>query len=665
LQANGIYRLYATKGTSGNGSPNLLVRMTALGGNLANTVGVGAPSINLSAFQAGAPNHVWTLLGYLTNTTTTPSITFAYVSGAAATTGGRWYMDAIRFENLDACTGVAPLVEVNGPIAEGQTNVTVAGAAFGVAEVVVYAEREATRFEIGRSNTPPGFLDSGLSVITSPLAKGDRLTATVTKTNSTGAACTSQPAADAPIVGGGANPRLYLSLGVFNNPAFAGPIGAEALTYTERYWLRATDTVDGAFATAPVGGVELVPSECWQTVHFSWATDACLDWTTSSPLTETNRFVALERLVFAIGEADSGPFDIYVDSIMNGDTVIEDFEGHADGERYRLVEPGSAAVPTPSATFLGNPNSCRISQLQAFDGTNSSRVQWQFKDTNPIRWAGVLFAATAGKRYPQVDTTKPVTLKILVLPVGVTNARKFNGTVGEITNSSPFQAYGTNLLGVPVSGAGNYSYRWTWSDGDLTNNPTERTYTVDGSLAGRSVGGLYSVTVDDGNCAETRSIAFPVPIITNQPVNAIINQGSTQAVLTVGADGRFAIGYPLFYQWRATGVDRSHQTNATLWITNVSAADAVSYDVVVTNSYGAVTSTVATVTVVPAGSLPFLSHSQPDTSHITFTWSNGIYNLAWASHPTGPFTNILYGATSPHTVSIGTDRERYYRLVAQ
>ena len=663
LQTNGTYRIYATKGTSVNGSPNLVVKLTAQGGSLATSGGVAASSINLTTFQSGAPNNAWTLLGYLTNATTTPTLNFAYVSGTAATTGGRWYMDAIRFENLDACTGVAPIVEVDGPIAAGQTNVTVFGVTSVGKAVAVFAERGTNRFEIGRSNNPTGFFNSRLTVTTSPLVKGDRLTATFAKTNSAGTTCTSQPAADAPIVGGGANSRLNVALGIFGNPAFVGPIGAETYTYTERYWLKATDTVGSAYGTAPVGGVELVPSECWQTVHFSWDADRCLDWLTSLPVTETNRYAAIERLAFAIGDDDSGPFDIYVDSIMNGDTLIENFEGHADGERYRLVEPGSAATPTPSATFLGHPNSCLISQLQAFDGTNSSRVQWQFKDTNPVRWASVLFAATPGKRHPQVDTTKPVTLKILMLPVGVANARKFNGNVGEITNSSPFQAYGTNLLSVPVSGSGNYSYHWTWSDGDLTNSPTERTYTIE-SPAGRSVGGRYFVTVDDGSCSETRYIVFPVPVITNQPAPAVVPQGSTQSVLTVGADGRFPSGFPLHYQWRTAGVARPNQTNATLWITNASAADVTNYDVVVTNSCGAVTSVVVSVKVVPVGNQPLLSHSQTDARHISFSWNNGLYYLAWAGSPSGPFTNILYGATSPHTVTIGDEGERYYRLVA-
>jgi len=65
----------------------------------------------------------------------------------------------------------------------------------------------------------------------------------------------------------------------------------------------------------------------------------------------------------------------------------------------------------------------------------SCRIQWQWPDANNIRWAHVLANATTGKHYPQLDTTKPITLRVLLLPVGTTVAHSFNGTLSSITNS--------------------------------------------------------------------------------------------------------------------------------------------------------------------------------------------------------------------------------------
>jgi hypothetical protein len=87
-QSVGVYKIYITKGTSGNGSPNLVVAMTASGGDLADVGGTGAASINLTNFNSFSANNVWVHIGYITNNTTTPTINFDYVSGTTAATGG-------------------------------------------------------------------------------------------------------------------------------------------------------------------------------------------------------------------------------------------------------------------------------------------------------------------------------------------------------------------------------------------------------------------------------------------------------------------------------------------------------------------------------------------------------------------------------------------------
>jgi len=75
-----------------------------------------------------------------------------------------------------------------------------------------------------------------------------------------------------------------------------------------------------------------------------------------------------------------------------------------------------------------------------------------------------------------------------------------------------------------------------------------------------------------------------------------------------GATATFSVvvsgSQPLYYNWQRGGTNlidqgkRLGSTNATLTITNVSWADTNSYDVVVTNSYGAVTSSVVALTML-------------------------------------------------------------------
>jgi hypothetical protein len=90
-----------------------------------------------------------------------------------------------------------------------------------------------------------------------------------------------------------------------------------------------------------------------------------------------------------------------------------------------------------------------------------------------------------------------------------------------------------------------------------------------------------------------------LPEITSQPVNQIDMAGSN-AVLSVGALG----AAPLTYQWEENGTALADgagilgATSNVLTLTDLSSNSAGSYSVVVANSYGAVTSSVAVLTVV-------------------------------------------------------------------
>ncbi len=82
------------------------------------------------------------------------------------------------------------------------------------------------------------------------------------------------------------------------------------------------------------------------------------------------------------------------------------------------------------------------------------------------------------------------------------------------------------------------------------------------------------------------------PVITNSPTSQKVVAGANTTLL-VGADGT----QPLIYQWQLNGAALSGATNSTLTFTNVQLFQAGNYQVVITNSTGAVTSAVATLTV--------------------------------------------------------------------
>lgn len=108
------------------------------------------------------------------------------------------------------------------------------------------------------------------------------------------------------------------------------------------------------------------------------------------------------------------------------------------------------------------------------------------------------------------------------------------------------------------------------------------------------------------------------PAISSHPTNQSVGLGSpaTFAVLAVGTA-------PLSYQWWKDGVRRSGATSTSLTIPNVQSSDAGGYQAVVTNSAGSVTSTVATLTLIPPPSITTqpLSQTVVNGTNVAFTVS--------------------------------------------
>lgn len=96
-----------------------------------------------------------------------------------------------------------------------------------------------------------------------------------------------------------------------------------------------------------------------------------------------------------------------------------------------------------------------------------------------------------------------------------------------------------------------------------------------------------------------------VPTISSQPASLTVTVGST-ASFSVTATGSGTLSY----QWRKGGSAISGATSASYAIASVSASDAGSYDVVVSNSAGSVSSSAAVLTVNAATGVPTIS-TQP------------------------------------------------------
>jgi len=197
--------------------------------------------------------------------------------------------------------------------------------------------------------------------------------------------------------------------------------------------------------------------------------------------------------------------------------------------------------------------------------------------------AGKILYKISGNSTELQAALGPVSIAEATLPSFDTQPQSTNVNEGSSANFSAtvtsfpsptlqWQKNGMNISGatnstfvispVSVADAGSYTLVATNSAGSATSSPAELTVT-----------------------------ASP-PVITSQPAARTVTEaGITSFIVTATGTG------PLFYQWRKGGVDIPDQTSATLSLTNVQTTDADSYDVIISNVVGTVTSDAVDLTV--------------------------------------------------------------------
>jgi pimeloyl-ACP methyl ester carboxylesterase len=211
---------------------------------------------------------------------------------------------------------------------------------------------------------------------------------------------------------------------------------------------------------------------------------------------------------------------------------------------------------------------------------------------------------------------------------GYVGAIPLTGGIGTGSPDGSIQ-YGINDTHVSTMGAGNAALSGATSGANATTglelciplsllgNPTGNilvmvdingsgdTYLSNQFLPGLTVGtanlgggGLYGPGGGVFNFGSTPGQYFVVSVSNQSP--SIFSQTASQTVPVVSnvTFGVTAMGtWPLNYQWQFNGQNIAGQTAASLSLTNVQFANAGGYSVMVTNTYGSVTSAVAQLTV--------------------------------------------------------------------
>jgi hypothetical protein len=186
-------------------------------------------------------------------------------------------------------------------------------------------------------------------------------------------------------------------------------------------------------------------------------------------------------------------------------------------------------------------------------------------------------------------------------------------------NQSATTAIAGDTLPFVIGGDGGYSIG-TAPSRILYGGVTEVAVFTN-ALSAAQIQGLYNA-------------ALVPPYIITPPANSIFAVTSSGS-LTVNASGAPTLNYQWYKGTTPLGNsgDFSGVTTATLNISPVQFADAGSYKVVITNNYGAITSTPVTVTVVSG---PVINPDLPATNHV---YNGTTATLSVGLGGTGPFTN--------------------------
>jgi hypothetical protein len=140
------------------------------------------------------------------------------------------------------------------------------------------------------------------------------------------------------------------------------------------------------------------------------------------------------------------------------------------------------------------------------------------------------------------------------------------------------------------------------------------------------------------------------PAISTQPANATVNVGHT-ATFTVVATGT----PPLYYQWQKNRVNISGASGATYTTPAVvSGDDGEKFDVLVTNSYGSVTSAAAALTVNSTATLQSIAVTPPSPSVAVGSTQQFTATGTYSDSSTGDITTgVTWSSSNTAFATIG------------
>ncbi len=277
------------------------------------------------------------------------------------------------------------------------------------------------------------------------------------------------------------------------------------------------------------------------------------------------------------------------------------------------------------------------------------------------------FSGTDSFTYIATDGTNALGSATVTINVGAPESPQIVTPPSGLTTN----AGATIVLSAKALGASPLTYQWFLNatnqlvDGAKISGSTAPTLAISNVLGADA--GFYTVVVS--NTLGSTTSTPPTQLVVNDPV---INAQPASCTNIAGTMAMFAVeayGTTPAYQWLKSGVAIPGATAATLNFAAVSNSDAATYSVIVSNTYGCLTSQTAQLVLVP----------QPTIATVRQT--NGVVTIAWNSCP-GPTYRLQYrnslsdpiwhdvqpeifatGFLTTATAPLGTLPQRLYRVI--
>lgn len=298
------------------------------------------------------------------------------------------------------------------------------------------------------------------------------------------------------------------------------------------------------------------------------------------------------------------------------------------GYNASVLAPNDATVAAPNATAFDLPNNYSFYQVGLNNSTRglppegTFTSQWDRTTVFQIGTYGRTNTLVLGNTYPGSATLTlltPRAYRSLVILACSANGDGLgtcvlNFTDGTHSPAYPFNAqdwFGTTA-NVAIQGFGRLKLGGGFSAEDNgASNPNLYQTTLNLAALGWDNKEIASLTFTKpagagatqtvGIFAVSGTLAYREPVITQQPAPA-------NRFRFVGASNSWSVTVnaapPVAYRWRLNGNPIADATNATYQLPNLQTNHSGDYTVVISNTFGAVTSSVAALTVMAAPAYP-------------------------------------------------------------